>query len=473
MGQAERRRVRGEPATRTGLTPLVMHPLHVVSSPRMRSSSILLVAIVVARLAPTARAAAQDSSDVPAITLTDVLRAAQRDPPRVIVAYAELVRAQAERGYAKGGWYPSLVGQASVGYTYDNRLVLPGVPRIDSQSIESRAELNLDWSALNVARGARIDAAEATERAKGFDVETTRAQASVLAAELYLRAGAAIELVEDAKLSVERRTHQYEAAGELVKAGTRSPVDVQRAKIEVLSADYGLSLRRTDALAAFAALAAAIGRPANQLVRPAANSAAFPAVAASSARAKELAEKNRPELRGAGANITALRYAHDADIGERWPTLGVTASGSISYLDVRRGVGIDGDQYTAAGAIYLRWNGFDPAVWGRGSVSDAAVNIADRERSAMLHSIGAQAVAAYYALERAKTEHQRAVAVLEAAQVTREAQNGRYTAGVGSLLELLDAEDLEQQARQARIEAERDESIASAQLLSACGMLGR
>jgi outer membrane protein len=290
---------------------------------------------------------------------------------------------------------------------------------------------------------------------------------------LYLRAGAAIELVEDAKLSVERRTHQYAAAGELVKAGTRSPVDVQRAKIEVLSAEYGLSLRRTDELAAFAALAAAIGRPANQLVRPAANTASFSAVAANPARAKELAEKNRPELRGAGANITALRYAHDADVGERWPTLGVTANGSLSYLDVRRGVGIDGDQYTVAGAIYLRWNGFDPAVWGKGSVSDAAVSIADRERSALLHSIGAQAVAAYYALERAKTEHQRAVAVLEAAQVTREAQNGRYTAGVGSLLELLDAEDLEQQARQARIEAERDESIASAQLLSACGMLGR
>jgi outer membrane protein len=447
-----------------------------VCSPRMRSISSTFVLLCVSIGVLCERSAAQELSEVPAapaITLTEVLRAAQRDPPAVLVAYAQLTRAQADRSYAKGGWYPALTGQGSVGYNYDNHLVLPGVPRIDSQAIEARASLNLDWSALNVARGARIDSAEAAERASRFGIDTARAQASVIAAALYLQAGAAIELVDDAKLSVERRTHQLEAAEQLVKAGTRSPVDVQRAKIEVLSAEYALSLRRTDELAAFAALASAIGRPADQWVRPASNTAEFAVVATSPARAKELAEKNRPELLGAAANIDALRYAHDADVGERWPTLGIAANGTISYLDVRRGVGLDGDQYTAAGAVYLRWNGFDPAVWMRGSVSDAAVSVADRERQALLHSIAAESVAAFFGLERAKTEHQRAVAVLEAAQVTREAQNGRYAAGVGSLLELLDAEDLEQQARQRRIEAERDESIASAQLQSACGMLGR
>jgi len=458
-----------------------MHLLRFLRSPvtSRRSPAYLAreCAVVVAFVFPvlvlSASGFAQEPVDVPAITFSEVLRAAQRDPPAVAVAYAELMRAQAERGYAKAGWYPSLVGQASAGYGYDRRRVLPGVAGIDSQSIEARAELSLDWAALNVARGARIDAAEAGERVQRFGVDAARARASVLAAEMYLRAGAASTLVDDAKLSLERRTHQYDAAAELVKAGTRSPVDVQRAKIEVLSAEYGLSLRRNDELASFAALAAAIGRPANELIRPAASAADFPAVAGNPARAKELAEKNRPELRGAAANVSALRYAHDADIGERWPTLGVAANGSMAYLDVRRGIGIDGDQYTATGEIYLRWNGFDPAVWNKASVSDATANVAGRDRDALVHSVGAEAVAAYYALERAKTEHSRAVAVLDAAQVTREAQNGRYTAGVGSLLELLDAEDLEQQARQQRIEAERDERIAAAQLLFTCGMLGR
>lgn len=448
-----------------------MQPPLIVNSRSMRSPYFFVA--YVAMLVLSARARAQEPADVPAITLPEVLQAAQRDPPAVLAAYAQLAQAQSERSYAKSAWLPSLIAQGSAGYTYENRPYIPGVPSIASQWFQTQGELRLDWSALNIARGARIDAAAAAERARQFGVDSARTRASVLAVELYLRAGAAIALVQDAKLSVERRTHQLTAAEQLVKAGTRSPVDVQRAKIEVLSAEYVLSLRRTDQLASFAALAASIGRPANELVRPAENTASFPSVATSPARAKELAERNRPELRGAVANVTALRYAHDADIGERWPTLGLAANGAVSYVDVRRGIGLEGETYVATGSIYLRWNGFDPAVWGKGGVSEAAANVADRERATLEHSIGTEAVAAYYALERARVEHQRAVAVLEAAQVTREAQNGRYAAGVGSLLELLDAEDLEQQARQQRIEAERDESIASAQLLSACGVLGR
>ena len=74
-------------------------------------------------------------------------------------------------------------------------------------------------------------------------------------------------------------------------------------------------------------------------------------------------------------------------------------------------------------------------------------------------------------MRHAKILFERAVAVLRAAEVTREAQNGRYRAGVASMLELLDAENLEQQARRQRIEAERDYRIASARLLWAGGRL--
>jgi outer membrane protein TolC len=424
-------------------------------------------------LALSGRAHAQELADIPTITFAEMLRVAQRNPPAVLLAFAQLRQAQADRGFAKAAWAPALTSQGSLGYTYDNRVIIPGVPRVDSQSIEARAALSLDWAALDLARGQRIDAASAAERSRNYDVDAARLQAAALATEFYLRAGAAIEFVNDAQLSLERRSHQYEATTELVKAGTRSPVDAQRAKIEVLSTEYALSLRQTEQLAAFAALASALGRPANELVRPATNTAEFQLAADSPARAKQLASANRPELRSAAANITSLQRVHDADIDARWPTLGASAIGSISYLDVRSGVGIEGDQYTATGAVYVRWQGLDPAVWGRGGVSEAAVGVANQERRALLQSITTQAVAAYYVLERAKTFYQSAVAVLDAAQVTREAQNGRYVAGLGSLLELLDAEDLEQQARQRRIEAERDQAIASAQLLAACGLLMR
>ena len=104
-----------------------------------------------------------------------------------------------------------------------------------------------------------------------------------------------------------------------------------------------------------------------------------------------------------------------------------------------------------------------------------AEQLAKRGREAL--EAGRAAEAADY-LERALAEKPKLAEDPEFAARLREAryraamQNGRYLAGLASLLELLDAEDLEQEARQRRIEAQRDEAIKSAQLLSACGMLG-
>jgi outer membrane protein TolC len=72
---------------------------------------------------------------------------------------------------------------------------------------------------------------------------------------------------------------------------------------------------------------------------------------------------------------------------------------------------------------------------------------------------------------RAKIDLERAVAVLRASEVARDAQNGRYRAGLASMLELLDAENLAQQSRRASIEAERDHRLAGVRLLWASGRL--
>jgi outer membrane protein TolC len=415
--------------------------------------------------------AAQDTARIATITFAELLRVARAEPPQVLAAYAASQRAQAERQYAEGAWLPALTGEASAGYTYDNRLVLPDAPRIDSASIDARATMTLEWAALDFARNAAVSSARASARAERFSFEAAQRNAAWLASELYLRAGAASALVADAEVSLTRRSSQLQATLQLVEAGTRSPVDAERAKIEVLSAQFGLTLRRTEERAAFAALAAALGRPATALVRPAEQSVELPEVAPSPARAQALALQHRPEVRGAAELRTALRRNHDAALDARLPTLGVSATGSVSYLEVRAGDGIDGTQYGGSAGVYLRWQGFDPAVWIKATVAAAELGQAERERRVVVHEVASEVVRAFYARERARTEHARAVAILAAAQVTREAQEGRYRAGLASLLELLDTEDLEQQARQRRIESERDRAIASAHLAAACGVL--
>ena len=152
----------------------------------------------------------------------------------------------------------------------------------------------------------------------------------------------------------------------------------------------------------------------------------------------------------------------------------MTDASTVQPRDRLRGFllrGLRSVGYGGAVGVYLRWRGFDPAIWLKADIIEASKMQAERQLEVTQQSVSAEAVAAFYALQRAKLERERAIEVLLAAGATREAQNDRYRVGVGSLLELLDAENLEQDARQKRIEAERDEAISAARLLAACGLM--
>jgi outer membrane protein len=359
------------------------------------------------------------------------------------------------------------------GVAYDNRLVLPGQPRIDSKSLTAQGTLNLDFAVLDLSRTRTIEAAEAAEQAASFGADAAQRTAMLAAAEMYLRASAAALLVRDAELNLERRTNQFAAISDLARAGIRPPVDAQRAEIEAVSARYVLEGKKQDARALCAALSAAMGRSPARLLCPEPLALDRFQVSLSPARARELAAHNRPELRRLTSLVDARREEHGAAIAARLPVLGVSANGTASYLEVKSGVGISGSQFGGSALGYLRWNGLDPAVWFRGGTTDAAASEAQRQLAATVQAITTEAAQAAYALERAKVDLQRATAVLDIARATRESQNGRYRSGLASLLELLDAENIEQDARQRRIEAERDQAIAVTRLVAACGLLHR
>jgi outer membrane protein TolC len=97
--------------------------------------------------------------------------------------------------------------------------------------------------------------------------------------------------------------------------------------------------------------------------------------------------------------------------------------------------------------------------------------VAQRKWEAERHAVASEAVAASHAVARAQIDLERAIAVMHASQGARDAQNGRYRAGLSSMLELLDAENLAQEARRASIEAEREHQVAGARLLWASGRL--
>jgi outer membrane protein len=433
----------------------------------------LAAAGVIRAQQPAAATTALQPHAADTITLSELLKRARKDPPAVRRAVADLERTRADLRAASAAWYPAFSVEGGAGLRYTNQLIVPGYPRLDSSSYELRSQAALDWSLINLSRGATISAREISEQMELANGLAAQRVAVAQAAELYLRAGASSDLIDDAKLSFERRTRQHQAISDLVRTGSRSPVEAERTKVELLSAKYMLAMRESDEAAAFAALAVAIGRPATRPVRPATRSGEFVGASAviSAERALDLARKNRPEVKSAVFAISALSEDYRAAILDRLPTLGVNGSGNASYSDVVAGNGINGSQYGGAVGVYVRWRGFDPAIWLKADIAEASKQQAERQLELTQQNVSAESVAAFYALQRAKLERERAIEVLLAAGATREAQNDRYRVGVGSLLELLDAENLEQDARQRRIEAERDEAITAARLLATCGLM--
>jgi outer membrane protein TolC len=423
--------------------------------------------------APAAPPEAREASAVPTVSLKQALRRAQADPPSVLAAVAALARTQASETLAEGAWLPSLTAQATGGLAYDNRIVYPGVPRIDSKALSTQASANVDWVGLSASRGGNIDAARAAARAQGFGKEAAQRVAMVLAAEMYVRAQAATELVRDAELSFERRTSQHEGILALVRTGLKQPIEAQRAEVEAVSARYVLAIRKDEEVAAWSSLAVAMGQSPTSPLRPEGPAGGAFDVVFPPSVARELALRNRPERRQSESVVVQRESEHSAAAGARLPTVGIQGTATAGYFENIGGFGITGSQYSAAAFVYLKWSGLDPAVWLKAGVAEAAAVESRRQLDATSLAMAAEAVQGSHAVTRARTERDRAVAVLRAAQVTREAQNGRYKAGLASLLELLDAENLEQDARRRRIESDRDYQIAGAKLLASCGLMAR
>ncbi|HTU61402.1 MAG TPA: TolC family protein, partial [Polyangiales bacterium] len=273
--------------------------------------------------------------------------------------------------------------------------------------------------------------------------------------------------------SVERRTQQHATIESMAKAGLRPSVDALRASVELLEARYLSERRVIEEQASFAALAAAVGRAPEVGLRaeplPPDALAGPQGVAAVS----DMARRQRPELGQLRELIQVEQESYDAAGARRWPTAGVYASGSAQYHHILAGEGINGPIYGSAAGIFLRWNAADPLIIRQRTVASRRVDEARRKLGEAELAVRREAVDAAYGEQRARALLEQTEQVLVAARATRTAQLERYQAGVASLLELLDAEELEQSARRARIEAARDHEIAKANVLAATGTLAR
>jgi outer membrane protein TolC len=426
------------------------------------------------------------------VTLHEVMQRAKSNPPSIVAALATLRRVQAEESYARGAYIPSLTIEGGTGVSYQDQPYLPkktqeayaklppdqamalGVSdlpdRFSAASQQTYGRGNVDYALFDLRRRYAVTAAQLSAQAGSSAYAGAQRVAMQAAAELYLRALAATAFVEDAKLTLERRDSQWKAIANLAKAGLRPSVDGTRAEIEALAARYALETREIELASTGAALAVAMGDDPNSPATPSGFDDSVLPAPLDPLRASAKAVEDRPEIKQLELALESRRVEHRAAIGARLPTAGLLGTGNVSYQNVLgSGNGYQGRFVAGAASVYIRWAALDPAIWRRANVTSRAIEEAQQVLEAQLLTVRAEVVEAAYNVQRARALVDQATQILAAAEAARTAQNERYRAGVASLLDLLDAEGVEQNARRQRIEAERDHRIARVRLLTLCG----
>jgi outer membrane protein len=434
-------------------------------------------------------AGAERVKQAPVVTLRQVLARAREDPPAILAALATLHRVEAQESYARGAYIPRFSIEGGTGIAYTHQPFMPksiadltpaeraavgygGAPEtVTAVSQTSFGRGTLDYALFDMGRRYAVKSTHMIAEAQKNGYKAAQRSATQAASELYLRAVAAIAFVEDARLTKDRRDTQFQAITGLAKAGLRPSVDATRSQIEVVAARYALETREIELEAAGAALSAAMGGDPTQPLAPAPFDEAVLPAPLDPLRASVQAIERRPEIKQLAATLQARQHDHRAAIGARLPTSGVLAQGNASYVNIYHGDGYEKFFGSANASIYLRWAALDPAIWRRASVTSGAIEEAQKQLETMLLNVRAEVVDAAYTVKRTHALVEQATQILAAAEAARTAQNERYRAGVASLLDLLDAEGVEQNARRQRIEAARDHRIARLRLLALSGTL--
>lgn len=405
---------------------------------------------------------------VPIVTLDEALAYAQAHQPAIRSALAEYAARRAEGAVPRAAWLPQVGATLQLFGATSNQTTASylGVPEVDLPRVggsKATTEATASWA----PRPSTLVGLSLTQEI--FDFGRIAAQAAVADAQAALSRADAAAVALDVALGVDEAFHavlsakavlvatkdaykravthlDYAQAG--TQSGLRPPIDLTRAQAEVT----GLGVRRTRAQAALqiarAALAAAMGSDRAAIDAASGSTDATPGPAFDEALRR--ANKQNPALLGALAELDARRGAARALSRELWPNLFASAG-----LNGRAG----GTPPSSGGAVplgegwlpdvvnwhlglVLQWNLFDGTVRARHQAAEARARAAEADLLLARLNVDLAARRAWLELHAALEALPGLDAALAAARANEAQADARFKAGLGTVVELADAEAL-------------------------------
>jgi outer membrane protein TolC len=427
------------------------------------------IAVIVA-VSPGVLALEGAPAAIPTMTLPQALAYARERQPSIKSALAEYEARRAEARVPRAQWLPQIGStvQYYVGTANNTTASYVNVPEMDipriggspsrttgtagwSPSASSIAGIGVGQEVYDFGRiSAQISVADAFAAMAKANADAVALDVALGVEESFhsvLAAKAIIDATEDALKRA--RTHRdYAQAG--VKSGLRPPIFLTRAQADVSALQVRLIQAQSGLEAARAGLAASMGS--DQLQVDAVSTAADLSAAPAFAEALQTAARRNPEIVAAMAKLDAQHAAVRAVTRELLPNLVASASltGRAGGADASGnptppspfGDGWLPDVQNWDVGLILQWNLFDATVLARRSAAKAREEAARANLDLAKVNVSLATERAYIDLDAALKALPGLQTAVDAAKANQAQADARFKAGLGTIIELADAEAL-------------------------------
>ncbi|BBA69494.1 TolC family protein [Geobacter sulfurreducens] len=394
------------------------------------------------------------------LTLREALTTALANHPRTMAARQSLAGADARAGQARSGYYPrlDLVADWNRGRSY--LTALEGFKETETYT----AGLTLRQTIHDFGRtSGTVAAAEGERGAARESLAAVRQDVALRVREIYTLLLTAERRTEALRETVRAREEVLGQARAFYREGVRPRLDVVRAEADLYAARTLLTAAENERDMARVDLAAAMGLdslPDRPLAEPDGEIPSLPDLA----EAKRRATAGRVELKRYDALHAAAQGAATAARGGHLPVIEATAG--AGYAD--RSFPPEGNTWGVGVRLTVPiFAGF--ATREKEREAAAALREVEAGRRDQQLQVGREVEGAWLGMREALARVESTGRELEAARESRTLAIERYREGVGTIIEVTDAQARELEAETANIRARGDTRIALARLDRAVG----
>ena len=394
-----------------------------------------------------------------ALNLFEVVNLALCSNPQTRVVWASTRAQAAQVGVSKAGYLPSVSLNAA-----DNRTKTSTAPSVDQRS----AGVTLSYLLYDFgSRAANLETARQLLAAASATQDST-VQAVFLAAVQAFYQTQTSNAALDAAMESERAAKESFAAAEArYKAGSATPADKLQAQTAYSQATLNRITADGNLKNAQGSLANVLGLDANRNVSLTTSStAAMPDDFEGDVNLLiEQARQHRPDLQAAAAQVRAAQASTDAARAAGRPTISLTATANQTNSS---GFSSNGSLVGINLSVPI-FSGYAPTY--RVRAAEAQTDAKNAQMEQLRLQVALDVWTAYQHLTTA-TQSLRTTADLQnSAEQSERVALGRYKAGVGNILDVLNAQSALASARQQRIQSTFNWNISRATLAQAMGSL--